>query len=105
MSATCTGGAGGGIYATDLLSLGWDSLDTLMLLLIPSICGHPDAAVAPRGSQGGEHDTPPWGSYDHGETWHLRCIYGISVRLIPVSHSRATSEVPLNFFEPRLESP
>lgn len=34
---------------------------TLMLFLIPSICGHPDAAVAPRGSRGGEPEAPPGG--------------------------------------------
>lgn len=45
-----------------------------MFFLIPSICGHPDAAVVPRGSQGGEPVAPPWASLNHSETWHLRCL-------------------------------
>lgn len=92
MSATCTGGAAGGIYATDLLSLGCDSLDTLMLFFIPFIV----VTQMQQWPLGGA-------SPNHGETWHLRCVYRTSVRLILVSHSGATSELPLNLFKARLE--
>lgn len=47
----------------------------------------------------------PGASPDHGETWHLRCLYGISVKQIPVSDAKSTSELPQNFFDPWLEHP
>lgn len=103
MSATCTGGAGGGIYATDLLSLGCDSLDTLMLFFIPFIVVTQMQQWPLGGAKKESLKLHPGASPNHGETWHLRCVYRTSVRLILVSHSGATSELPLNLFKARLE--
>lgn len=60
-------GEGGDISTMYLFSLVCDSLDS-DFFLIPSICGHPDAAVAPRGSQGRDPEAPPWASPNHQET-------------------------------------
>lgn len=38
------------------------------MFFLTSICGHPDAAVAPRGSQGGKPEAPPWASPNHHAT-------------------------------------
>lgn len=78
----------------DLLSLGCDSLDTLMLFLSHSICGHRMQQWPLGGAKEESLKPHPGASPDHRETWHLRCVYGISVRLIPVSNSGAISELP-----------
>ena len=59
----------------------------------------------PLGGANGESLKLRPGASNHSKTWHLRCVYGTSVRLIPVSSSGAISELPLNLFEAMLEHP
>lgn len=68
MSATCTGQEKVETFPPCICYLGYVTAWILIFFLIPSICGHPDAAVAPRGSQGGDPEAPPWASSNHQET-------------------------------------